>query len=270
MKPVRLMLIDAADSTPPYLPLELLPDGQDTLIEHAATERAIELTLRWLEPDVVLSEFGVATPQGRQALDLVQRLRPDIPLILLSDEHDEQLEIEALHRGSFDCVPKHDKARLLAVLTHALSVTRERRFRAQIERAWQESELRFRLFMEHMPGAAYTKDLAGRFTYVNSVAKRVIGLPAGEIIGKTLHQLYPSEVADSLAANDDRALKVRQPIEAMERVDTPDGPRVFRSIKFPIIGMDGQATMTGGFSVDMTEADSTLQPLPHDQHTGEP
>jgi hypothetical protein len=38
----------------------------------------------------------------------------------------------------------------------------------------------------------------------------------------------------------------------MERVDTPEGPRVFRSIKFPIIGMDGHATMTGGFSVDMT------------------
>jgi PAS domain S-box-containing protein len=167
-----------------------------------------------------------------------------MPLVIVSDEHDERLALEALRYGAFDCVPKNDRTRLLAVITHALSVTRERRFRAEAERAWQESEIRFRLFMEHMPGAVYMKDLDGRFTFVNSVARRVMGRTASQIIGKTLHQLYPSDVADQLAANDHRALQVRQPIEATERVDTPAGPRVFRSIKFPIIGMDGHATMT--------------------------
>jgi len=31
------------------------------------------------------------------------------------------------------------------------------------------------------------------------------------------------------------------------------GPRVFRSIKFPIVGLDGQGMMPDGFSVDMTK-----------------
>lgn len=252
MNPVRLMFIDAADSTPPYLPLDLLPGGGNIRTEHASSAQAIELTLRWFEPDVVLSEFSVAALQRMHALDLLRRLRPGVPLVLVSDEHNEQLELEALRHGVFDCVPSNDRARLLAVMTHALSVTHERRFRAEAERAWRESEMRFRLFMEHMPGAVYMKDLDGRFTYVNSAARRVLGLSASQIIGKTLHQLYPSDVADRLATNDDRALKVRQSIEAMEQVDTPTGPRVFRSIKFPIIGIDGQATMTGGFSVDLT------------------
>jgi PAS domain S-box-containing protein len=254
MKPVRLMLIDAAESTPHYLPLDLFHGGESPVVEHAASAQAIELTLRWFEPDLVLSEFSVAALREMRALELVRQWRVGVPLIIVSEEHDEQLELEALREGAFDCVPRHDKARLLAAMTHALSVTHERRFRAEAERAWQESEIRFRIFMEHMPGAVYMKDLDGRFTYVNSAAKRVIGLSAGQIIGKTLHQLYPSDVADRLAANDDWALKVRQPIEAMEKVDTPNGPRVFRSIKFPIIGMDGHATMTGGFSVDMTKA----------------
>jgi PAS domain S-box-containing protein len=254
MKPVRLMLIDAADSTPHYLPLDLLAGGEPPLVEHAASAQDIELTLRWFEPDLVLSEFSVATLQGMQAFERVRQWRVGLPLIVITDEHNEPLELEALREGAFDCVPRHDRARLLAAMMHGLSVVHERRFRAEAERALQEGEIRFRLFMEQMPGAVYTKDLGGRFTYVNSVARRVIGLPASQIIGKTLHQLYPSDVASRLAANDDWALKVRQPVEAMEKVDTPNGPRVFRSIKFPIIGMDGHATMTGGFSVDMTKA----------------
>jgi two-component system, NtrC family, sensor kinase len=82
---------------------------------------------------------------------------------------------------------------------------------------------------------------------------RATGLSASQVLGKTMHQLYPSDVADRLSENDSRALQVRQPIEVMEQIDTPSGPRVFRSIKFPILGLDGHATMTGGISVDMTE-----------------
>ena len=254
MRPVRILLIDMANPTPRYLPLDLLRGGEGIVVEHAASGQAIEQTLPWFEPDLVLSDFNAAMRHDKQSLKALHRLGPGVPLVLVSDEHDEQRELEALRGGAFDCVPKHDKARLLAVMTHALSVTHERRFRALAERALQESEIRFRLFMEHMPGAVYMKDLEGRFTYVNSVARRVIGLSAAQIIGKTLHQLYPAEVANRLAANDDRALKVRQPIEAVEEVDTPNGPRAFRSIKFPIVGADGHATMIGGFSVDMTKA----------------
>lgn len=258
MKPVRLMLIDAADATPHYVPLDLLGGGEPPVVEHAATTEAIELTLRWFEPDLVLSEFSVATLQRMGALALVRQWQAGVPLIVITEERSEVLELEALREGAFDCVPRNDRARLLIAMTHAVSATAERRFRAEAERALLESEIRFRLFMEHMPGAVYTKDLDGRFTYVNSAAKRLLGLSASQMIGKTLHQLYPSDVADRLAANDDWALKVRQPIEAMEKVDTPNGPRVFRSIKFPIIGMDGNATMIGGFSVDMTKAWANL------------
>src|SRR5690349_2019163 len=96
MKAVRVMLIDAAQATPQYLPLDLLPAGGNTLIEHAASAQAIELTLRWFEPDLALSEFSVATLQRMQALEQLHRLRPGMPLIIVSDEHDEQLELEAL------------------------------------------------------------------------------------------------------------------------------------------------------------------------------
>ena len=60
MKAVRLMLIDAADTTPRCLRMEPLPEGKDTPIEHAASARGIERTLRWFEPDLVLPRKAVA------------------------------------------------------------------------------------------------------------------------------------------------------------------------------------------------------------------
>jgi len=258
MKSLRLMLIDAADTTPQYLPLNLLPNGEAILVEHAASALGIKLTLDFFEPDLVLSEFSLETLQSMQALEVLHELRPGLPLIIVSDRHDEQLVLRAVVRGAFDCVPKHDRTRLLIAMTHALNASRERRLRAKAERSLQESEMRFRIFMEQVPDAIYMKDLEGRFTFVNSVAKRIIGLSAGQIIGKTLHQLYPSDVANRLDANDKRALLVRQPVETTEQVDTPTGQRVFRSVRFPIIGMDGQVTMTGGVSVDIGQRSTAV------------
>lgn len=60
-------------------------------------------------------------------------------------------------------------------------------------------------------------------TYVNSAAKRTIGRPAAEILGRTLEQLYPADVAAAYAENDQWALKVRQPVEAVEEAPPLEG-----------------------------------------------
>src|SRR5947208_284319 len=129
MKPVRLMLIDAAASTPHYLPLDLIHGGASTVVEHAASAQAIELTLRCFEPDLIVSEFSVAALQDMQALELLRQRWVDAPLIVVIEEHNEPLELETLRAGAFDCVPRNDKARLLAAMMHALNLTHERRFR---------------------------------------------------------------------------------------------------------------------------------------------
>jgi len=254
MKPIRILLIDESDSPPAFLPLEGLQGGARVITEHAHSAPAVEQSLHWFKPDLVLSEFGLPGFNALHALELVRRLSPEIPFVFVSDSLSESQALNALRQGAFDHVPKGDRMRLLSVLRHALSKVFERRARIDAERALQESEMRFRLFMEHMPGAVYMKDLDGRFTFVNSVAKRIMGRPGEEILGKTLHQLYPSDVADAMSENDRRALSVRQPVEALERAETPEGQRIFLSVKFPVISVDGQPVMVGGFSIDVTQA----------------
>lgn len=253
MNAIRVLIIDTFDSIGDLLATDMLQVGMQVATERADSRAGIEEALQWFEPDLVLSEFGLPELDGMQTLGLVRRLRPAVPFIFISEKRGEQMELDALRQGALDYVPKSDRVRLLSAVRHALNEAFERRVRRDAERALQESEMRFRLFMEHMPGAVYMKDLDGKFTYVNTVAKRTIGRPAGEILGRTLRQLYPAEVAAAYAENDQRALKVRQPVEAIEEVMTADGLRKFRSVKFPVVGVDGLPVMIGGFSVDITQ-----------------
>jgi len=253
MNAIRVLVIDDEKSTSDLLALDMLQGGVRVVTERATSPGQIEEALQWFEPDLVLSEFELPELDGMQALEIVHRLRPGVPFVFVSNAGGEQQELEALRQGALDFVPRDDRVRLLSAVRHALNEAFERRARKQAELALQESEIRFRLFMEHLPGAVYMKDLEGRFTYINAFAKNAMGRPASQIIGQTLEQLYPPDVAKSLGANDQRALSVRQPVEVMEEVDTPDGPRTFLSIKFPVIGANGQPAMVGGFSVDITQ-----------------
>ena len=253
VKEVRVLVIDTSESTADLLTIDMLRWGLKVVTECAHSRAGIEEALQWFEPDVAISEFGLPELDGTQTLKLVHQLRPEIPFIFVSDTHGEQQQLDALRQGAVDCVPKLDRVRLLSAVRHALNEAFERQVRRDAERALQDSEIRFRLFMEHMPGAVYMKGLDGKFTYVNSAAERMIGRPAQEIMGRTLGQLYPADLAAAFAEHDQRALKVRQEVDAVEEVMTTDGPRTFRSVRFPVIGVNGLPAMVGGFSADITQ-----------------
>ena len=253
MKAIRALVIDDAESPIDLLATDLPQGGARVVTEHTDTLRGVEEALQWFEPDLVLSEFALPELDGMQVLGVVRRLRPAVPFVFVSDARSEQQQLEALRAGALDCVPRSDRVRLMSAVHHALNEAFERRARHEAERALQDSEIRFRLFMEHLPGAVYMKDLDGRFTYVNTIAERMIGRPAGDILGHTLWQLYPADVAAVLTENDQRALNVRQPVEMVEQVMTPDGLRTFLSVKFPVLDVDRLPVMVGGFSLDITQ-----------------
>jgi PAS domain S-box-containing protein len=252
MTVITVVAVDAPGSTTDFLPVDLLPEGTRVVTEVADSPGTFEAFLQWFEPDLVLANYALPTLPGLEALARLQQLRPGVPLVFVATVMNDAQALEALRHGARDYVLRSDRARLMAALLQARMASTERRVRDDVLRNLQNSEIRFRLFMEHMPGAAYMKDLDGRFVFANSIALRALGRPAEQVMGHTLRQLYPADVADALDANDRRALDVRQPIEALEQISTPDGLRTFLSVKFPVPDAHGKAEMVGGFSLDVT------------------
>ncbi|MEP0845272.1 MAG: PAS domain S-box protein [Phycisphaerae bacterium] len=126
--------------------------------------------------------------------------------------------------------------------------------RHHAEQALRESEERFSAFMRHLPGAAWMKDLAGRYVYANPEAERVFGMRLADMRGKTDAQLFPPETARQFEDNDRRAL--REPggftnVEVLRQADGID----HRSIvsKFAVPGVGGRTAFVGGVAFDVTD-----------------
>jgi two-component system CheB/CheR fusion protein len=126
--------------------------------------------------------------------------------------------------------------------------------RKRAEEVLRRSEEQFTRFMEHLPGLAWIKDLAGRYVYANSAALRVFGAPQEQILGHTDVELFPPDTAAQFLANDRAALAMPAGVQTVEMLRHDDGLVHYSIVsKFPIPGPEGAAAFVGGMAVDITE-----------------
>jgi PAS domain S-box-containing protein len=124
--------------------------------------------------------------------------------------------------------------------------------RKQTEAALRESEERFSLFMDHLPGVAFINDSEGRICYANAMYLRVVGRALQEVLGCKNADIFPSDVASRFAAQDDHVRTHGRVVVFDEVVSDTTGPRHWLTSKFPI-SREGQPSLVGGVSIDITE-----------------
>ncbi len=104
------------------------------------------------------------------------------------------------------------------------------------------------------------KDLAGRYTAANrTFAERAGAAGAGEVIGRTAHDLFPADLADSYVTQDEEVLATGRALtNELEFITRPDGSiGWYLTSKAPVVGVDGCATGLVSVSIDLrTPADA--------------
>ncbi len=109
---------------------------------------------------------------------------------------------------------------------------------------------------ENIPIPLFVKD-AGERRYVrwNRANEEMTGIPREEILGRTVHDFFPREEADSLTALEDKALRTNRPAEVLEqRIRTrAHGERILRTKRIPIADESGKPASLLGVSEDITE-----------------
>ena len=126
------------------------------------------------------------------------------------------------------------------------------------EQSLRESEQRFNLFMEYLPGAVFIKDEAGTTLYANRYMMDVVGARAW--IGKTTREIFPPELAEKMIADDRRAMAAGY-VLAAEEIPITDGRwRRFETHKFSI-PRQGQSPLLGGIALDVSEREQSQAAL---------
>jgi PAS domain S-box-containing protein len=128
------------------------------------------------------------------------------------------------------------------------------------ERAYADELRRLNAFLEAIvdgiPVVVYVKDArAFRYTHCNRAAEEVLGWSRREILGKTVHELFPPEQAALFAEQDREVLARRTLLEIPEEpVETPHrGQRWLRVGKVALSGEDGEPTHILGLAEDITD-----------------
>ena len=114
----------------------------------------------------------------------------------------------------------------------------------------KESEVRFNLFMDKLPAAAFMKDEDSTAIYCNRYMQDIIG--AKTWMGKDVHSLFPKELAEKMIADDRRSLQAGYTV-LEEDVPCTDGKtRAYQTHKFAI-PRAGMAPLLGAIAIDISE-----------------
>jgi PAS domain S-box-containing protein len=119
-----------------------------------------------------------------------------------------------------------------------------------------ENEEIFKSFMEHSPIHVFFKDENIRALRLSDNYEDMLGKPISELLGKTMGELFPSNIAKKMVADDKQILKEEKEVEIEEEFNG----RVYSTIKFPVY-REGQPTCLAGYSMDITERKKMLADL---------
>jgi PAS domain S-box-containing protein len=118
------------------------------------------------------------------------------------------------------------------------------------EDALRESKDLLSLYMFHSPLYTYIKTVTpteSRVLHASDNFRRMIGISALDMVGKSAAELFPAAMAEKIAADDWAVVSTGDVLELEEELNG----RSYTTIKFPL--PQREKTLLGGFTIDITE-----------------
>ncbi len=118
--------------------------------------------------------------------------------------------------------------------------------------ALRASEACFSLFMDHLPGVAFLKDLHGHYVYTSPGFVKLTGRAPGFCVGSSDEEYWP-ESAERMRAEDQYIIETGHTLTAEESRTTGSEIRHYETVKFPIPDQHGATVLVAGISIDITQ-----------------
>lgn len=201
-------------------------------------------------PDAMLVSWTDAPGDFAPFFRGVLEFAGGIPVVAITGEADEALEVRALQAGAQDCLVLEElSARALArVIRNAVE-------RARVEENLAREQEMLGNLLARLPDRIYFKDRESRFVRVNNAMAQLFQLrDASAAIGKTDHDFFTAEHARPAFEDERRIMATGEPIiDKLEKETLPDGSVGWAlTSKLPLRNKQGEITGTFGISHDVT------------------
>ena len=134
--------------------------------------------------------------------------------------------------------------------------------RRRAEEALQQSGRLYQSLVEQLPQALFRIDREGRLTYANARYGQLLGRPVAELLGRTVYDVFPRELAEEYQADNQRILETGEVLEKLRRYPGRAGQEILiQVLKSPLRDATGRIVGLQGLFWDVTERTRAAEEL---------
>ncbi|MFZ6719039.1 response regulator [Undibacterium sp. Ji49W] len=250
--PLRVLLVEDVSEDAELIVRELKRGGFAPDWLRVDNAKAMQSALEESKWDIVISDYSMPSFSGLNALEVLKRLKVQIPFIITSGTIGEQTAVEAMRAGADDFFLKQNIARLPLAIERELRDTVLRRKKLASETSLRETQARFHAFMNNAPMPAWIKDRDLHYVYVNTAQASFFGMSPAEMIGRDDFDLMSIGAAQNSRHHDEQVLATKESLSTQETIaDEGLTARILNITRFPL--NVGECTlMVAGLAIDVT------------------
>jgi PAS domain S-box-containing protein len=197
--PLRLLTIEDNERDAALLQRELRRGGYDLSSLRVETAEGLESALDRGPWDLAISDYSMPRFSALDALSVLGRRAPDLPVIIVSGTIGEEAAVSALRAGARDFIVKGALARLLPAVERELREAAVRAERREISEKLLDANRLFMNAIESISEAFAVYDAQDRLVQANSHFKALFGKSwPSPIMGRTFEDLVREEIAQGL------------------------------------------------------------------------
>ena len=136
--------------------------------------------------DVLLLDLSLPDSSGPETYRRARSGAPNVPIVVLTGESDEEVGLEALREGVQDYLVKDqiNGRQLARAIRYAVQ-------RKRAEEQTRESQRRLSTIVDSIADGFYALDRQWRFTHINDQALRYFRRTREEMLGRTIFEAFP-------------------------------------------------------------------------------
>jgi HD-GYP domain-containing protein (c-di-GMP phosphodiesterase class II) len=140
----------------------------------------------------------------------------------------------------------------LMLLITVMNALRRRRLENEAETHGQNLADQRQTIIDMAPIGIYAKDTSGHYVVANEKAEELAGVPPGGLIGLTDEDFLPTAELRAAGESFHRVLAEHVANAGEDTVEIGGISKTFKTIRFPLLGEDGEISAVGGVSIEVT------------------